>query len=33
LNDVQQQHKPIQHVRRLVSSARKDTDDNETPTG
>ena len=33
VNEVQQQQKPIQHVRRLVS-ARKDFDDNhEIPTG
>lgn len=32
LTEVQQQQKPIQHVRRLVS-ARKDLEENETPTG
>lgn len=33
LNEIQQQQKPIQHVRRLVSSSRKELDESETPTG
>lgn len=32
LNEIQQQQKPIQHVRRLVSSSRKEPDESETPT-
>ena len=33
LTEIQHQQKPIQHVRRLVSSNRKEIEENETPTG